>query len=99
MSYNKTTGAFHSVNIRINQPAKVMFITVLGLTNPDVNLKRIHQLYNVNLIYSHCHIRLNISSENNAKLQQFSNMYVSKMFPFNCIRLGSKIDLDLLTPS
>ena len=24
-----------------------MNITVLGLTNPDVNLKRMHQLYNV----------------------------------------------------
>ena len=23
-------------------------ITVLGLTNPDVNLKRMHQLYNIN---------------------------------------------------
>ena len=34
-----------SVNIRISQPSKVMF-TVLGLTNPDVNLKRMHQLYN-----------------------------------------------------
>ena len=47
-----------SVNIRISQPSKVMFteanlgfapvnITVLGLTNPDVNFKRMHQLYNV----------------------------------------------------
>ena len=35
-----------SVNIRISQPSKVMF-TVLGLTNPDVNLKRMHQLYNM----------------------------------------------------
>ena len=38
-----------SVNIRISQPTKVMFtevnITILGLTNPDVNLKRMHQLY------------------------------------------------------
>ena len=42
-----------SVNIRISQPSNVMFteanasvnITVLGLTNPDVNLKRMHQLY------------------------------------------------------
>ena len=34
------------VNIRISQPSIVMF-TVLGLTNPDVNLKRMHQLYNV----------------------------------------------------
>ena len=32
------------VNIRICQPEN---ITVLGLTNPDVNLKRMHQLYNV----------------------------------------------------
>ena len=40
-----------SVNIRISQPSKVQFtsvnITVLGLTNPDVNLKRTHQLYNI----------------------------------------------------
>ena len=43
------------VNIRISQHMKVMFtlgfssvnITVLWLTNPDVNLKRMHQLYNV----------------------------------------------------
>ena len=33
------------VNIRISQPSKVMF-TILGLKNPDVNLKRMHQLYN-----------------------------------------------------
>ena len=42
---------FFSVNIRISQPSKVMFIevlvniTVLGMTNPDVNLKKMHQLY------------------------------------------------------
>ena len=42
-----------SVNIRISQPSKVMYIgfasmniTFLGLTNPDVNLKRMQQLYN-----------------------------------------------------
>ena len=28
-------------------------ITVLGLTNPDVSLKRMHQLYNVNLKRMH----------------------------------------------
>ena len=33
-----------SDNIRICQPSKVMLI-VLGLTNTDVNLKRMHQLY------------------------------------------------------
>ena len=35
-----------SVNIRISQSSKVMF-TILGFTNPDVNLKRMHQLYNM----------------------------------------------------
>ena len=35
------------VNIRISQPSKVMNITILRLTTPDVNLKRVHQLYNV----------------------------------------------------
>ena len=33
-----------------------MNITVLGLTNPDVNLKRMHQLYNVvkpNAVFIH----------------------------------------------
>ena len=43
-----------SVKIRIRQPSKVMFtsasprvnITILRLTNPDVDLKRMHQLYN-----------------------------------------------------
>ena len=42
------------VNIRICQPEKVMSTEALrlgghhflGLTNPDVNLKRMHQLYN-----------------------------------------------------
>ena len=34
------------VNIRISQPSKVMNITILRLTNSDVNLKRMHQLYN-----------------------------------------------------
>ena len=33
-----------SVNIRISQPSKLM-LTVLGFTNPDVNLKRMHHLY------------------------------------------------------
>ena len=41
-----------SVNIRISQPSKVMFtsafasvnITVLGSTNPDDNLKRMHNV-------------------------------------------------------
>ena len=36
------------VNIRLSQPSKVMFI-VLGLTNPDVNLKRMHKWY---IVYS-----------------------------------------------
>ena len=45
------------VNIRICQPSKVLRLGghhirlgghhFLGLTNPDVNLKRMHQLYNV----------------------------------------------------
>ena len=42
-------------NIRITQPSKVIIylgfasvnITYLGLTNTDVNLKRMHQLYNL----------------------------------------------------
>ena len=34
------------VNIRISQPSKVMFTSV-ELTNLDVNLKRMHQFYNV----------------------------------------------------
>ena len=37
-----------------------MNITVFGLTNPDVNLKRMHQLYNVRQLFtaddfSRCH--------------------------------------------
>ena len=44
-----------SVNIRISQPFEndvhlgfaSVKITVLGLTNPDVNLKKMHQLYNI----------------------------------------------------
>ena len=46
-SYIKTIGAFYSVNIRIKQPSKVMCIIVIGLKNPDVNRKRMHQLYKV----------------------------------------------------
>ena len=54
VSYDKTINAFFSVKIRIRQPSKVMFtsasprvnITILRLTNPDVDLKRMHQLYN-----------------------------------------------------
>ena len=38
VSYNKTIGAFFFALVNI---------TVLRLTNPDVNLKRMHQLYNV----------------------------------------------------
>ena len=43
---HKTKQLVHSfsVYVRISQLSKVMF-TVLGLTNPDVNLKRMHQLY------------------------------------------------------
>ena len=49
MLYNKTIGVFFLVNIRISQPSKVMFnkVSPLWLTNPDVNLIRMHQLYNV----------------------------------------------------
>ena len=36
-----------------------MNITVLGLTNPDVNLKRMHQLYNVvHRCYSVVHVHV-----------------------------------------
>ena len=40
----------------------------------------------LNLIYSHCLIRLNISSENNDWLQQYAKIYFSKNFPFKCTR-------------
>ena len=37
------------------------------------------------LIYSHCQIRLNISSENNDfGFNSFQNINFSKMFPFRC---------------
>ena len=42
-----------SVKIRISQPSvniALVNITILGLTNPDVNRKRMHQLYAVILI-------------------------------------------------
>ena len=46
MSYNKTIGAFFlESDVHLGFPS--VNITVLGLTNPDVNLKRMHQLYNV----------------------------------------------------
>ena len=49
MQCHITKQLMHSlpVNIRISQPSKVMNITFLRLTNPDVNLKRVHQLYYV----------------------------------------------------
>ena len=46
MSCNKTISAFVLVNIIFSQTSKVMF-TVLRLTNPDVNLKRMYKLYSV----------------------------------------------------
>ena len=42
--YNKTIGAFFSVNIKISQPS------ILRLTNPDVNLIRMHQLYDFSVV-------------------------------------------------
>ena len=33
-------------------------ITVLGLTNPDVNLKRMHQFYYVNWVIEYVRFRL-----------------------------------------
>ena len=53
MSYNKTIGAFFSHQDKSTLESDVhlgfasLNITVVGLTNPDVNLKRMHQLYNV----------------------------------------------------
>ena len=41
MSLTKRLVYSVSVNIRISHPSKIMF-TVLGLTNPDANLKRKH---------------------------------------------------------
>ena len=35
------------INMRIGHSSKVMNITVLRWTNPGVNLKRMHQVYNV----------------------------------------------------
>ena len=53
MSYNKTIGAFffglHQDKSTLESDVHLGFasvnISVLGLTNPDVNLKRMHQLY------------------------------------------------------
>ena len=58
MSYNKTIDAFFLrltpglVNRRKRCPPRLRLggRHFLGLTNPDVNLKRLYQLYNVNLI-------------------------------------------------
>ena len=48
VSYNRTTGAFFLVNIRISQPSNQALPsvnnTVLGFTNPNDNPKRMHQL-------------------------------------------------------
>ena len=57
MSYNKTIDVFffgkHQVKSTLESDVHLGFasvnITVLGLTNPDVNLKRMHQLYNIGL--------------------------------------------------
>ena len=53
MSYNKTIGAFffglHQYYLTLESDVHIGFasvnITVLGLTNTDANLKRMHQLY------------------------------------------------------
>ena len=51
------------VNIRISKPFEVIF-TVLRLTNPDVNLKIMHQVYDFKSstlcmeIYNTCRIKL-----------------------------------------
>ena len=37
-----------------------MNLTVPGLTNPDVNLKRMHQLYNDVFIMTQCYIHANL---------------------------------------
>ena len=53
MQCHTTKQLVHSfpVNTRISQPSKMMFtsvyITVLGLTNAPVNLKRMRQLYDI----------------------------------------------------
>ena len=47
MSYNKAIVHPFSINTRISQPLKVIITSAnLRLTNPDVNLKGMHQLYN-----------------------------------------------------
>ena len=58
MSYNKTIGVFCLVK-RINQQfekdvhlsSASVNITVLWLTDPDVNLKRMHQLYKIGITH------------------------------------------------
>ena len=58
-----------SVNIWISQPSKVMFtsaahnINILRLTNPDVNLKRIHQLYSITYM-TFCYSKLLLKTAN-----------------------------------
>ena len=37
-----------------------MCLTVPGLTNPDVNLKKMHQLYNDVFIMTQCYINANL---------------------------------------
>ena len=52
----------------------------------DLTLKVKGQPRPLELIYSHCLIRLNISSENNDKgFHSFTKINFSEIFPFKCI--------------
>ena len=82
-----------SINIRICQPKNSdvhlgfasVNITVLGLTNPDVNLKRMHQLYNERATY--ClwdKTRLNVVSCILLEINLTENWKVVFCLPFIC---------------
>ena len=62
----------------------------------DLGWKGKGQPWPLKLIYSHCLISFNISSKNNDfGFNSIQKINFSKKFPFKCIKLGSKFDLDV----
>ena len=66
---------------------KLCFNILMGLQYERLGWKVKGQPWPLELIFSHCHIRLNISSENNDnRFSSFQKINFSKISPFKCIR-------------
>ena len=72
-----------------SKPSKVMFtsvnITALGLTNPDVNLKRMHQMYNdVTVALLHHLLKMYRAQ---TKIARISNPHKNLGFPIQVCKI------------